>query len=245
MLEILDFLAKTATLAAAYVAFRGLYTWQRDFVGRRQLELAEDTLVLFYKARDAIAAIRSPMSWVGEGGELERRPDEPEAEFQSRKIVAPTFKRNEHYDPVFSELGALKYRYMARFGETAAKPFDEMVRLRRKILIMARHFVEFYSEEFSPEEVVEREQQEEHRREAESYFWARDDKGPVETELTRIMGDIETHARGVMLSSITDSDPVLRWGAAKWAGLESRFGGRSNVAGTPSDEAAKIRPEGK
>ena len=48
-----------ATGFAAGVAIYGIRSWRREFRGKRQIELAEDVLALFYEARDAITAIRS------------------------------------------------------------------------------------------------------------------------------------------------------------------------------------------
>jgi len=245
MLEIVDFLAKIAALAAAYVAFRGLYTWRRDFIGRRQLELAEDALVLFYKSRDAIAAIRSPMSWVGEGGEIERHDGESDFAFHSRTTVAPTFKRNEEYAPVFSDLEAMKYRYMARFGEAAAKPFDDLVHLRVRILVKARQYVTSYSVNFGERDDARARKQIERRLEAESYFWSADKDGPVEIEIARIMKVIEEHARGVMMATVVDTDPALRWFAAKADVLIGVLDGSGHANDASKDAASSFDTRGK
>ncbi|WP_353191429.1 hypothetical protein [Pandoraea pnomenusa] len=239
MVDVVDFFAKVAALAAAYVAFRGLYTWRRDFIGRRQLELAEDALVMFYKARDAIAAIRSPMTWGGEVGALERDDGESDFQFQSRQTVAPVFKRSESYSELFAEIEAMRYRYMARFGEGAAKPFEDMVRLRIRILLKARHYAQFYSVDYGPHDGDAIQRQKAKRDEAESYFWPMDDNGPVETEIARIMKEIEAQARGVMLATVADSDPVLRWFASRASAIDWLGAGR-RVSSAESSDAATV-----
>lgn len=54
-----------ATTAAFAVA--GLRAWRRELVGRRKFEIAEQTLSAFVEARDALAYVRSPLVYRGEG----------------------------------------------------------------------------------------------------------------------------------------------------------------------------------
>ncbi|GAF86424.1 unnamed protein product, partial [marine sediment metagenome] len=43
-----------ATIFAGFVAIYGINSWIRQFRGKRQIELAEDALELFYNTKDAI-----------------------------------------------------------------------------------------------------------------------------------------------------------------------------------------------
>ena len=58
--------AISVVVAAASVTF-AVTAWRREYTGKRNIELAEEVLALFYQARDVIAYIRSPFSFSGEG----------------------------------------------------------------------------------------------------------------------------------------------------------------------------------
>lgn len=49
-----------SVVVAAVVAARGINTWQREYIGKRRMELAEEVLAMFYEARDAIRDVRAP-----------------------------------------------------------------------------------------------------------------------------------------------------------------------------------------
>jgi hypothetical protein len=74
--EWIDIAQSLSVIVASAVAIYGIDAWRRQFVGRRRIELAEETLALFYQARDIIRAIRSPFGWSGEGQTRKRAPNE-------------------------------------------------------------------------------------------------------------------------------------------------------------------------
>ena len=74
--EISNVAVAAAALFASWLAWKGLSTWKRDTVGRRRIELAEDTIADFYEARDIITAIRNPFSYGGEAEQREGRDEE-------------------------------------------------------------------------------------------------------------------------------------------------------------------------
>ena len=105
-----------AAMVAGWAALRGLDAWRLETVGRRKAELAEEVLAQFYRARDL-------MTWA-------RFPDEGEAEGGASQPVERLARESE----LFSELQASRYRFMAYFGEEAAKPFDELRRMHKEVL---------------------------------------------------------------------------------------------------------------
>ena len=58
------------TIVAVLTIFIGYRAWKRQFVGSRRIALLEDVLTGFYQARDAIAEIRSPFVFEGEGSTI-------------------------------------------------------------------------------------------------------------------------------------------------------------------------------
>jgi hypothetical protein len=109
-----------AAAVAGWAAVRGLGAWRAETVGRRKAELAEEVLAQFYRARDLMTWARfpgdgslAPTEAVGSGGPVERLARESQ---------------------LFSELQASRYRFMAYFGEEAAKPFDELRKIHKEVL---------------------------------------------------------------------------------------------------------------
>jgi hypothetical protein len=131
-------LSSGATVFLACVAIYGINAWRREFKGKRDIELAEEVLELFYKARDAIKAIRSPLGYSREGKKvIERRKADGEEE-DLEPLVATVLERYEKYEDVFHKLQTLQYRFMARFGKDKIKPFDELRECVNSIFMAAQ-----------------------------------------------------------------------------------------------------------
>ncbi len=71
-----EFLKDLSIIVASCVAIYGIGSWRREYVGKKQAELAEEVLCLFYEARDAVQHIRNPFSHSNEGSS--RKADESE-----------------------------------------------------------------------------------------------------------------------------------------------------------------------
>jgi len=52
--SILDTIQALSLVIAAWAAIYGINAWRSEFVGKKRIDLAEDVLVRFYEARDAI-----------------------------------------------------------------------------------------------------------------------------------------------------------------------------------------------
>jgi hypothetical protein len=52
-------------MSACWAIISGIGAWKREFVGKRQIELAEQTLAKFFELRDAIAYLRNPFGTIG------------------------------------------------------------------------------------------------------------------------------------------------------------------------------------
>jgi hypothetical protein len=130
--------ASVAAFIASIVAIRGINSWRREFMGKRDIELAEEVLELFHKAQTAIKAIRSPLGYMLEGQKvLERLKKEGNEQYISSK-AAVLFERFEDREEVFHKLQALRYRFMAHFGKDKVKPFDDLKQIVDKMFISAK-----------------------------------------------------------------------------------------------------------
>lgn len=106
-----------------WAALRGVNAWRIEALGRRKAELAEEVLAQFYRARDALIWARLPAE--GAGGDASASQS-PEAAARGASAMAAPIERLNQASQVFSELQASRYRFMAYFGEEAARPFDEL-----------------------------------------------------------------------------------------------------------------------
>ncbi len=73
---IVDIFQGISVIFASLLAIYGIDSWRREFQGKRQIELAEETLALFYEAREAIMSIRSIGGYEGEGKSRQRKEGE-------------------------------------------------------------------------------------------------------------------------------------------------------------------------
>jgi hypothetical protein len=128
-------LTGVATVLAGIAALRGLSAWRLETVGRRKAELAEEVLAQFYRARDILTWARFPI----------RKDDQQVAALagetthdasERRRAFAPV-ERLAQESQIFSDLQASRYRFMAYFGEEAARPFDEIHALQTEIVSAA------------------------------------------------------------------------------------------------------------
>lgn len=169
-----------ATIFAACVAIYGIKSWREDFRGKRQIELAEDVLALFYEAKNAIIAIRSPLGYGGEGTTRKQGENETPEQKKARDNAFVVFERFKEREQVFNKLLSLRYRFMAQIGRETEKPFEEIRSITNKIFIAARMLADLWSTDityYTPK------RQEKHFESVQKYkdiFW----EGAPEDELS-------------------------------------------------------------
>ena len=137
-MEILITIKELSLLIGIWVAIYGIDSWRREHTGKRQIELAEETLALFYEARDAIANIRHPVSWGSEDNDIERGESESDKDYEARKRANIVFSRYKEHQELFNKIHSMRYRFMAQIGKDESVPFDELRGLVNKIFISAR-----------------------------------------------------------------------------------------------------------
>lgn len=133
----LDFLKQLSVLIGIWVAIYGIDSWRREHTGKRQIELAEDTLALFYEAAEAIRHIRHPASLGRELKDIERQEHETDASYEARRNASIVYVRYNLYRETFNKLYAMRYRFMAQIGKDKAKPFEDLKSIVDSILVSA------------------------------------------------------------------------------------------------------------
>jgi hypothetical protein len=109
-MEIAALLKEISLLIGIWVAIYGIDSWRREHTGKRQIELAEETLALFYEAKDVITYIRHPAGYSSETDNLERGENESEENYKARKQASIVFKRYNEHQELFNKIHSMRYR---------------------------------------------------------------------------------------------------------------------------------------
>ncbi len=135
---------------ALVTLFIGLVGWRIQLIGKRRTELAEEALLVFANAVDAMASIRAPMSFAGEHRALRKELGEPE----DKELPGETYriilwrldKRNER----FAELRRLQLLCRYHFGEAAHDAFEKLHQVRHRVWVAAHMGATTSGDESSP-----------------------------------------------------------------------------------------------
>jgi len=192
-------------ILAALFAIYGFDAWRREHIGKRRIELAEEVLALFYQARDAIAAIRSPFGYQGEGKTRKptqnERPEDKDGLDQAYVLI----ERYNSHSELFSRIRSLRYRVMAQLGLEAAKPFDSLNEIIHELIVSAYQMSQLNTRReqasHSPEteEKYHREFMEIHN----VYYGTGGADDPISPRINQAVSDIERTCRSIIESQGT------------------------------------------
>ena len=106
MIDLATIAQAIAVIAACWAIISGVGAWKREFIGKRKIELAEDTLAAFFEIKDSIHFIRNPWSSGTEGQSRKRsdRESEEEANLLDRGLSFlkdMKQKKTSLYDSIF------------------------------------------------------------------------------------------------------------------------------------------------
>jgi hypothetical protein len=209
-------LTGVATVLAGIAAIRGLDAWRLETVGRRKAELAEEVLAQFYRARDILTWARFPIhrddrDVAAPAGETAHDASE------KRRAFAPV-ERLAQESQIFSDLQASRYRFMAYFGEEAARPFDEIRALQAEVVSAADMLIRAQGKPETLETQAARDAWE------SAIGWGAAEQDRVSQRLTQAMNDIEAVCRPLIGARAASPWPP---------NLATVLGGRSARHATP------------
>ena len=194
VINIPNILESLSVIIAAIAVTLGVGAWQREYVGKRKIELAEDVLALFYEARDVISYIRSPFGFVGEGNTRKADPNEsPEDKLIYDNAYVVFERYNKRQEP-FNKLYSMRYRYMARFGNNSEKPFLELQKIVNEVFSAARELPDYRKRQGSYpwQNKNEFEQHLKEMRDLEAIFWEMSPKRDlIKPRIDAVISDIE------------------------------------------------------
>lgn len=194
MIALADILQSISVMLACWAVIAGIDAWRREFVGKRRIELAEETLEAFFAVRDAVAFIRNTFSNTDEGSSRKQREYETEAETELLNRAYIVYERYQAKKEVFSRFSTLKYRFMAAFGKDTEEIFLTTIKTVNRIFVAAQKLGSYYWQrqgrvEMSDDE-FRKHLDEMHREEA--VFWDMDrDDDEIKKELSAVIADLE------------------------------------------------------
>lgn len=196
--------ASVAAIIASIVAIYGINSWRQEFKGKRQIELAEDTLALFYQVRDAITDIRSPFSYAEEGSTRQPAGNETKEQKEARDRAHVAFERFKKHQEVFNKLHSMRYRFMAEIGKDEAAPFEEIRNIINEILISAKMLANLWAEgmwHYKPE--TQEKHYENIRKHEAIFWWSSPEKDEINKRVNETISAIEKTCKNIITGKST------------------------------------------
>lgn len=144
MIELAAITQMVAVFSACWAIISGIGAWKREFIGKRQIELAEQVLAKFFEVKDAIAYIRNPFSSSDEGKTRQRRDGETAAESELLDRGYIVVERYSKKESIFADFNTLKYKFMASFGPETEQIFIDTNKALNSIFVSARMLATHY-----------------------------------------------------------------------------------------------------
>jgi hypothetical protein len=194
----IQILQQVSILIGILVVIYGIDAWRREHIGKRQLELAEDTLALFYEAADAIRHMRHPASFGHETEVLKPGEGETDPQFEARKNASVVFHRYNQYQEIFNKIHASRYRFMAQIGKDESEPFNELRKIVNEITLSARMLARLWARDhFRTDDQWKLHQEQINKH--ESVFWeGSEEDDPINPKIDKVIEDIEKTCQSII-----------------------------------------------
>lgn len=193
----LEVINTLAIVIASIVAICGISAWRKEFQGKRNIELAEEVLALFYEAKDAISTIRRRPISQGEGSTRKPQEGETGREKQARDRAYAIYEQFDKRKDVFNKLHSKRYQFIARFGEEKAKPFDEIRHIANEILCAVNELAKLWCD--VPYDQEDGKKLKEQKEKQEQILWYYGKCDPIKPRLEGIISDIEGICRPIIM----------------------------------------------
>lgn len=106
--------------------FLALIGWRIQLIGKRRTELAEEALLAFAHAIDAIKAIRSPLGWSNESDALRKElGKDPNDKIRGERFHITLWRMRQHQSK-FEILRGMQLLCEFHFGEKASSAFNDI-----------------------------------------------------------------------------------------------------------------------
>jgi len=194
----MELLNNISLFIVSCVAIYGIESWRREYKGKRQIELAEETLALFYEAKDVIAYIRNIFSYSGETEDIARGENETEKRYEARKQASIVFKRYNANQELFNKIHAMRYRFMAQIGKEQAEPFEELRKIVNEIFVSARMLSQLWSRHHFRSQEHENKHYKSIERHEAIFYEGIEEEDPIIPRLNKLVGEIEITCKAII-----------------------------------------------
>ncbi len=199
-MNVLETMRDLFIFGTAVIAIYGIDSWRRGSSAKKQIELAEETLGLFYEAEDVIRVIRYPGSYGGESSTRKYSESDDLKQKEARDKAYVLIRRYLKYKEIFNTIHSMRYRFMVMFGKQSAEPFDELHKLVKGILLSARRLAEIWAIDSSNIPQVDLEKHEYRQDQYEAIIWEESEDDEVNAKLKAIIKRIEDTCRFIIIS---------------------------------------------
>lgn len=182
---ILKIIESISLIIASITAIIGISAWRRELKGKKEYDLAEEALYLFYESRDRIRIIRNLFSLV-----VGLKTENVFPGKTQRDLLMDIYSK--HHE-VFNKLHTLRYRFMVLFGADKVKPFDDIQSIINDLFYATERFPscwDWEKDELKREEEAKKCQEKVHELES-ILFKTSEENDPLETRLNNIISNIE------------------------------------------------------
>ncbi len=189
--DIAVIMGNIAVIIGICIAIYNINSWRTEHIGKRNIELAEETLTLFYEAEEVIHYLRHPFGFTSETEDIKRINGESEDAYQARKNASVLLKRYNEHKELFSRIHAMRYRFMVQIGKEEAKSFDELRKITIELITSAHRLSRLWARSrFRTEKQEVKHQQDVEK--YESIFWeGLQENDPVNPRVKKVLSDIE------------------------------------------------------
>lgn len=129
--------------------FLGLVGWRIQLIGKRRTELAEEALLAFAQAVDALANVRAPMRWSNELEALRTEKGHDPAKRMPGEEGQVVFRRFREAQDRFSALRRIHLLCKYHFGDSAGRAFDDLHEAVKDVMVSAHMLATTQSSELS------------------------------------------------------------------------------------------------
>ena len=132
-----------APLQAIVLAVFALAAWRIQLVAQRRFNVAEESILAFSLAKNALDHARNGLAWQGEGVSREQEPNEPPPLTKSRNMYYAPIERLNAAHPKFAEMERVMLLARHHLGEPAFDAFAALLECRHKVIVSAAHLIRF------------------------------------------------------------------------------------------------------
>jgi hypothetical protein len=196
-----EILENIGLIVASVTAIYGINTWRRELRGRKQYEIAEEALSLFYNCRDRIREIRNPFAGNEEGSTRKTGTNESPEETKFLNNAYVVYERYFKHQELFARLSTIRYRFAALFGREKLKPFEDFIRALNEVFHAAQTLPSYWMRQGRVK--MSDKEFERHLKEMgknESIFWGiGGEKDEFDVKIERIILEVENICAPILM----------------------------------------------